>query len=385
MSTLNQRFFEPHALWAPMLAFGLLLGACGGGADVAATLALPSDQPSRVSITPALDLGDLEQLEWTSRLVIEHITLNLEDVRLLGADPRIPAGGLELMDRPQVIAADGRDEASLRLPFPSQFVSGDDLAVFLRVAPSAALEGASVEVFARLYASAPAPGPSSLSAVDPDVDPARPETGAVDPDVDPARPDGDDRDGAVDPDVDPARGGEGPADGESDADGESSSSMMSSTAGSRSAASAQDDDEGGAVDPDVDPARTLSRGLISRPKSQVPSVLFVLRDDQVADMVATLGAKAELNVVVGIPASRWFTPTVLAQLPRTILNPEALSRLDQTGSHHEVESRVSGEVIEIRRSSITSPTAADRHREEEANNVPYFLTSEGIEGNRLRR
>lgn len=359
-----RRFESPFAL-------GLLWAAtaCDPGVDVSASLALPHE-PSRVEVTPALDLSGLPVAGLRDRLVIEHIALNIEDLRLLGADPRIPTGGLDLLDGPRVITADGRDQAALVLSFPSHFASGEDLAVFLRVAPSAALEGASVEIFGRLYASVPTVTTAQLSSVDPDIDPAHEgdEDGSVDPDVDPAHGGGET--GSVDPDVDPAH--EGGETGSVDPDVDPA--HVEDTSG-----------EDGSVDPDVDPALEFARrALIRRTEGNVASVPFVLRDNDTADMVATLGARAQLDVVVGIPATRWLDAAVVASLEAALSAVvEDQVDLSSWGSPNADVIVSNHGLLEINRSEeIMSETPSTLP----SSGRPYFLTSdERVERNRLDR
>lgn len=407
----------------------LAMSACGGGEDIAAALALPSDGPSRVSVTPALDLSALSRADWADRLVIDHITINVDDVRLLGADPRIPAGGLALLEQSSRVHTPGRPQGALQLSIPSMFIAGDDLAVFLRVAPSEALEGASVEVYARLYASPPqvgsgatlsAPGATQLAstrtqsgAVDPDVDPAR-EGGAVDPDVDPA--DEPDRSGAVDPDVDPAdkngRGGAvdpdvDPADSENlsgavDPDVDPARGDGPEGAVDSNVDPARSDGREGAVDPDVDPARSDGRegavdpdvdpaekrsALVVRTSQEAAehSLPIVLRDDHAADMVMTLGSRTELNIVVGIPVQRWLTPYIVESLERALASrSDDVSSAELSSRHTERASELglhthSLGLVEIRRT--TDAMSAEGLEEGDG----YFLTSSQlIDDHRIR-
>ena len=126
------------------------LTACDPGAEGNGGIDLSTDSPSAIAITPVIDLSGLSKYEWAAQLSIEHIAVNLEEVRLLGEDPRIPAGGLELLNQSQVIAADGRPGASIVLPLPDEFVLGTDAALFVRMAPSIDLDGAAIEVLTRV-------------------------------------------------------------------------------------------------------------------------------------------------------------------------------------------------------------------------------------------
>lgn len=425
--------------WVLSAALAAACAACGGTSDLSATLAPPSEGPPRITVTPALDLSGLgeavlEERGWSERLVIEHIALSVEDVRLLGADPRIPAGGLALLDEPQVLAADGRPEVSLSLPFPRQFVGSEDLAVFVRIAPAAALEGASVEVYARLYTSAPAPGGAQLSAagsdvdpvqdaprspppsstsgaveesrdaVDPDVDPARPQeaqdpAGAVDPDVDPAHPrehaSGEpvDSDGAVDPDVDPARDPEGGVSGAVDPDVDparpketSSEEDASELARSARAVSGEStSSRSSALKARGLPPHLEGAQVGGRAEDGTDSIAFVLRDEQAADMVASLvGNRLRHDVVVGIPAARWFTPRVMASLERGL--PDTLEE-SAPGRGPAATYDALG-LLEVRRGPRDLPVetgALGRSTPGDPSNTTFFLTNERIEGNSLRR
>ena len=182
-------------------AVTLAVAACGDGAEpsstnVSAQIAVPEARKARVTVTPALDLSGLADAELSEELTVEQLVVHLVDARLLGNDPRIPAGGLPLLDAPRLVYAEGDGRFGIELPFPSAFLEANDLAVYLRTAPSPELDGAAV----RVVASVPEAGQFALvGMVDPEGDPVRPDDGMVDPEGDPVRPD----DGMVDPEGDP--------------------------------------------------------------------------------------------------------------------------------------------------------------------------------------
>jgi hypothetical protein len=182
-------------------AVTLAVAACGDGAEpsssnVSAQIAVPEARKARVTVTPALDLSGLADAQLSEELTVEQLVVHLVDARLLGNDPRIPAGGLPLLDAPRLVYAEGDGRFGIELPFPSAFLEANDLAVYLRTAPSPELDGAAV----RVVASVPEAGQFALvGMVDPEGDPVRPDDGMVDPEGDPVRPD----DGMVDPEGDP--------------------------------------------------------------------------------------------------------------------------------------------------------------------------------------
>ncbi len=261
--------------------------ACGGGAPLDLEIEAPPSREARVALTPALDVTGLAHGEFIERLVIEEIAISLADVRLLGANPRLPAGGLPLLSAPQVAAADPTSNA-LELPFPAAFLSDEDLAVYLRLQPSAALENASVVVRARLYSNPVHSEQQSLTV-------KGTEMGSTDPDVDPAR-------GYVWRDC--------------------------------------------STDPDVDPAdcpeprrRFLKQALIDE-----LSVPFELRDDRDADLVASL-VSGDLDVVVGMRAERWLTPEVVARLESALAQVQ--ERAHREGHQRVLEESVTREPIVV--------------------------------------
>ena len=274
-----------------------LLGAttaCGGresfpGLEVEA----PARREARLTLTPAVEVSNLFDPALIERVVIDEIAVNLSQVRLLGSDPRIPAGGFSLLASDHLVSADTADVAALALPFPEYFLQQDDLAVYLRMDPTPALAEASIVIRARLFSEPVEGGASFLraesGATDPDGDPARcRKTGATDPDGDPAR-----GRGATDPDGDPARGR-----GATDPDGDPARGR-------------------GATDPDGDPARPqleLQRQMMVRRGAVNTSVPFELREHDAVDLLAQLDRHSRLDVVVGIPAARWFTPEVVRRL-----------------------------------------------------------------------
>lgn len=322
-----------RALTPVVLALPLGLAAgCGGEArdPVAAELVAPEAREAKVTLTPALEVSFDEAI--ADRMVIEDIRLNLGDVRLLGADPRIPVGGLPLLETSRVVEAFG-DRAGLDLPFPSRFLDDEDLAVYLRIDRTEQLEGAAVIVRARLYKeSAPSAEAQSLIA----------DThGATDPDGDPAC-DHEDPVGATDPDGDPALPPE---------------------------------DCDGATDPDGDPALPGSHrsGLVLRGEYQ-PYVTVELRDDHSADLVASLSDPSATDVVVGIPASRWFTPELIAHLDAAL---EARVRADLERGEEVRDAR---ETIVIRTSRHENRAAVEGRADD------YFLSdAENLERLTVRR
>lgn len=310
--------------------------ACGEGqvAPIAAELVAPEARQATISLTPALEVsGFADNLR--GRIVIEDIHLNLGDVRLLGADPRIPAGGLGLLEHDRVVAAYG-DGAGIDLPFPAQFVDDEDLAVYVRIDRTPELGGASVVVRARLYKETVRGGATSLVAQ---------TTSATDPDGDPADDPEDDRVGATDPDGDPAL----PPPGEC----------------------------GGATDPDGDPAKPGCHrdALVQRGELQ-PYVIVELRDDRSADLVSTLSDDSGSEVVLGIPATRWFTPDVMESLDAAL--DAQINEAQQPGRSSQDP-----------REAIVVQTHGAERRAERMGNSPsddYFLSdAERVERLTIRR
>jgi hypothetical protein len=286
----------------PLAALCALAAACGApeGGAVRATLDAPPRREARLTLTPAVDLSGLEGSGLADRLAIEAIELGAADLRLLGSHPALPAGGLPLLDGERVVEARPGTPAALEAAFPPALLDEEDLAVYLRIAASARIGGASVVIRGRLHA-APVTGLASLT-----VD------GATDPDGDPAREPGGPGD-ATDPDGDPARGPEPARSGcATDPDGDP----------------AQDPDE--ATDPDGDPARCGRRGrALTDPARSRTSVPFELRDEAGADLVARLDERSRLDVVLGIPASRWLEPEVVARLEAALLEASLPARPDR--------------------------------------------------------
>ncbi|MCA9551408.1 MAG: hypothetical protein KC933_15335 [Myxococcales bacterium] len=285
MNVIRKQAFQAAAV--ALTSFTVL--ACGteSAPSITADLAAPATREAKITLNAALDVSVFDQA-LLDRFVIEDIQLNVADVRLLGADPRIPAGGLVLLGDNQVVQAGGV-EAGLEIPFPTRFADDDDLAVYLRIDRTPELGDASVVVRARLYEERVSGGASALSA----------EVSATDPDGDPA--------------VDPASA--------TDPDGDPASPKCSNS--------------GDATDPDGDPARLGCRrdGLVQRGTSQ-DYVVVELRDERPADLVTGLARSGASDVVVGIPAGRWLTPEVVAAMEAALDKP-GLTRAGADGVEHE--------------------------------------------------
>jgi hypothetical protein len=279
-----------------VLAGAGVVAACGGAlgpSSVQASLEAPQPRQARVALMPALDVSALYDPAIADRIAIDDIVINLADARLLGADPRIPAGGLKLIHDPRVLQADGGSQSAIELPFPKDLLDQDDLAVYIRLDKAIDLEGASVVVHARVYA-APFKGQSLTAAPDPDGDPA--EKGGMagmpgsdegdktfrrlhkqspDPDGDPARC-------APDPDGDPA--------------------LPKCIRAKRQYLTGSDDE-----------ADAATSGRFVRVE---------LRGSDVADLVSSLNRKTNLDVVIGIPASRWLTRETMARIDQALANDD---------------------------------------------------------------
>ena len=242
------------------------LAACGGtsGFEAAAPEEAAERRTSSLSVTPKLDVEGLFAASLADRIQVEEIIFNLSEVRMLGADPRIPAEGIALLTEDRIVRSGGGDVPAVELTFPDFLLDAEELAVFLRVGPSAALDGASVVIRGHYRPAEDA----TLDATN--LEEMRAAVEATDPDVDPMD----------DPEPRPR--------GSSDC----------------------------ATDPDVDPMSCDKKTSTSRGALQVGGALpilvpFELRDEQVVDLVTTLGSTSETDVVLGIPAARWLTPDLV--------------------------------------------------------------------------
>ncbi len=262
--------------WA--LAAGLaVVAACGGGADpsVRASLEAPTPRAARVALTPALDVSGLIDPALADRIVIEEIQVGLSDLRLLGSNPAIPSGGHPLVVGSRTLSS--VDEAANVFPFPASMLD-DDLAVYARIDRAPMLGGASVVVRARLYdrpVHAQAQRLTSDEAPNPDGEPAAPN-----PDGEPAAPN---------PDGEPARC--------------------------------------------VDAICTLKRAL-SDAHGADRSVAFELRGEDVEALVIGFDRDSHMNVLIGVPARRWFSADVIADLEHALSQQGTLELGAGAGSDH---------------------------------------------------
>lgn len=256
---LPARSSQPRAraFWGMLAgAAGIVATGCGPSPEPqAASLESPPRDRAVVSLTPALELPS-DPSTLARRIVVEEIQVGLAEARLLGAHPSLPPGGLPLLDTAEVVAKAPGSGPAWRAPFPPRHLHDKGLAVYFRIERNGALRAASIVVRGRLR--------------------IHPAGAALDPT------------GATDPDGDPARGHPDPIPEQ------------------------RHDTPVGATDPDGDPAWPKIRlGPARRADGSIP---FELRDNQPADLVASLQNPTDFDVVAGIPAIRWFTPQVVTQL-----------------------------------------------------------------------
>jgi len=298
MSRRVQLTARRRAVFTPWILLGVV--ACGGSERPHdASLEAPEARESRIALSPALDVSTLLDPALADRIIIDEITINLSDLRLLGSNPMIPAGGFPLIREARALSASEADTPLSRFPFPSSLL-GDDLAVYVRIDTSPILDGASVVVSARLFETPLKSGARGLEhgedeAPNPDGEPADEE--APNPDGEPANEE------APNPDGEPAKGGgEAP-----NPDGEPART---------------------APNPDGEPARCVmtrlgcvdkrKAGLTESISKERAALSFELRGNDVEDLVVGFDRGSRLNVVLGIPAGRWFTREVIAELERAL-------------------------------------------------------------------
>jgi hypothetical protein len=315
----------------------LLGAACGTEAPtVDATLEAPSPAEARISISAALEVSDLLDVGIAERIVIEDITVNLAEVRLLAADPRIPPGGYSLLSRETLLEFYGAEDSKLELAFPEQFLAQEDLAVYLRIKPTEALASSSIVVSGRYYATPIGGGPKQLKSTDD-------RTGASDPDGDPVMP-GDERKAHNDSSYDNV---------------------------------APDTDDptqtGCASDPDGDPVMCGRSNLTGGATGEEASVAFELRTSDIADLVATLGSDSALNVVVGIPASQWFTEDVITSLNRALAG-------DAQSSTREDDNQTKAEEVIVVDSAERATSERMKQKRDD-----YFVTDHDLDDLTVRR
>lgn len=338
-------------------AVGVVLGVvgCGGtGQAFDAELRAPELRQSRVTLTPALDVSSLAvDASWADRLVIDEITVNVADLRLLGADPRVPSGGLKLTESDQIVSTLADASA---FPFPAALLE-DDLAVYVRLAPHTLLGSASVIIRARLFSHAVGTGiqklssgdPSGPTAPDPEGDPS---TKMPDPEGDPSRP-ADDR--VIDPEGDPSKSG------------------------------GMNDKDLCAQDPEGDPSHCKSSRFLKKRlalgDSNNPYVPVELRGIDAVDLVVDLAKSSRLNVVVGIPAARWLDAPTVKALESALASPP----VDQNDAKGKAERNTV--IVQAHQESgqiSGSGGSSDRMNKEEGDDY-RLLEGEGLDPSSLRR
>lgn len=287
-----------------VVAFALGLAAACGEAptDLGGRLEAPTPRQARVTLTPALDVAGLVDTDLARRIVIDEIIVNVSDLRLLGSHPAIPLGGHRLIAKNTVLSSADRATA---FPFPSNMLD-DDLAVYLRIDPSDDLGDSSVIVRARLFEHAPTGLMSSLTS-----DPEEDEDESPNPDGEPNRA------ASPNPDGEPNRGAS------PNPDGEPNRPDSPNPDGEPNVCD-------GTVADCVEAQRRNLKALSDSGWTPQRSLSFELRGVDVADLVVGFDTDSRLDVLLGIPASRWFTRSVVNELE---------TALDELGSVHAGDTR----------------------------------------------
>lgn len=305
-------------IWTAM-AVAWAASACGGPEDMAGVLRgeiTPTSRKARVTITPALDLRGLAESEWASDLAVDRVAVHLTEVRLLGDDPRIPAGGLALLQAPQVVYADGDGQFGLELPFPPEFMNEEGLAVYIRTGPSAELDGAAVRVegvFSSRTFALSASGADG-QVIDPDGEPVSPSGEVIDPDGEPVSPSGE----VIDPDGEPVSSG-----GEViDPDGEPVAS------------------EGEVIDPDGEPVQCDGGVCAQQGQGLTAGQRVVLLDRQGTELVVAFDSRSHFDVVFGIRAAPWLQALENRQPGGQPIDPDPDHRAEDLPDGHVAASVV---------------------------------------------
>ena len=232
--------------FALLLAAASIVSACGDE-PIEHRSVVSTPLPSTLVVTPNLEGAEITAAFDNDEIAIDELIVNVTEVRLISADPRIPAAGLTLINGARLVSSRDGQQPRLELNIPEPFRSDPDLAIYIRLGPSESLGGAAVVVRGRY-------GLSFNSEDDPYALP-----NATDPDVDPM--------GRI---IIP--GGEcGHANG---------NPLLCSDSG------------------------------IGRPIDPIPDSdpTFELRDDQIVDLVTPLGTDANSTLIIGVPASLWVSP-----------------------------------------------------------------------------
>ena len=115
------QLFRSLSLIGPAVVFLAACGGSGEGGNAATSFSSPERRASNLSVTPSLDLSGLFRPELADRIQVDEILINLSEVRMLGADPRIPAEGVALLTEDRIIRKHrrrnaGRDPHVPRVP-----------------------------------------------------------------------------------------------------------------------------------------------------------------------------------------------------------------------------------------------------------------------------
>jgi hypothetical protein len=299
---------------------GLLLPAlsvaCGvDDSGLSAEIHTRSSQSSEalVGLVPVLNFDDVVDASFAERVVVDEIVIQVSDVRLLGLDPRIPTGGIRLIEDAQIVSLTREMQDQIEFAFP-EHLRREDLAVYIRISPASELEGASVVVRGRLYATTA-----------PDPDERRTHSLLAD------RSQGE---GAVDPDGEPA---------------------------------------------DCAPDQRC-QGL-SQETEETAHVSFELRGTDSVELQAGFELSESLQVVLGIPAARWFTEDAVRAMNAALLELTETTPGEVSGGE-QMASGQAGHVVvlEDKVDHLKSSTPSGDCDDEPLPDGDYSLSARGGRG-----
>ncbi|MEE2901993.1 MAG: hypothetical protein VYC39_06660 [Myxococcota bacterium] len=261
----------------------------------------PQSSEAMVAVSAKVDWNETSNREFSRRVVVDEILINIAELKLLGDNLTMRVDGEPLINDGLIMSVSNNNPYT-EFPFSEQFLS-DYLSVYARIAPAEKLSNSSVVVRARLYESPENKFEQALSSSQ-DSDDENSADDEVTTTYETPNPDSEpNRDETPNPDSEPNREETPNPDGEPNRD-----------------ETPNPDGEPNNED-DEDPIRRskLTSGEASSRLAKDTFINFEIRGADVMEMVALFEPTERNKVILAIPAYKWLTEASVKRLEAALL------------------------------------------------------------------